>query len=87
MNTATAFHNLFSRFFIIVIFRHSRYNIIWGSRFKPEVQVCPLPEPDSRTSGSELGSDWIQKVWEPDHGQSSGAGDGGEMSRWSAVGR
>ena len=74
----------FFMIFFIFYFRHSRYNIIWGLRFKPEVWVCPLPEPepakrfmfrdsaepDSWTSGSESGLDWIQKVWEPDHGQS-----------------
>ena len=27
-------------------------------------------EPDSRTPGSKSGSDWVQKVREPDHGQS-----------------
>ena len=35
------------------------------------VQVQPLPEPDPQAPGSKLGSDWVQKVQELDHGQST----------------
>ena len=59
------FHNFFNFFF-----RHFRYNIIWGLRFEPEVQVHPLPklkptkrfrfgysaEPNSQTLGLRSGS-------------------------------
>ena len=47
-------------------------NIIWGSRFKLQVRVQPLlePEPEPQTPGSKSGSGWVQKVQEPDHGQS-----------------
>ena len=58
----------------------------WGSRFEPQVRVQPLlepepakrfgfrysAEPDSRTPGSKSGSDRVQKIREPDHGQSTG---------------
>ena len=46
-------------------------NIIWGLRLEPQVQVWPLlePEPEPQTPGSKSGSDWVQKVQEPEHGQ------------------
>ena len=56
----------------------------WGLRFELQVQVRPLlepepakrfgfrysAEPDSQTPGSKSGLNQVQKVWEPDHGQS-----------------
>ena len=44
---------------------------ISGLKFRHQVQVWPLPEPKSRTPGSDSGSNRVQEVRKLDHGQSS----------------
>ena len=39
-------------------------------------------EPDPQTSGSKSGSNWVQKVREPDHGQSRSLGTGLTSNTW-----